>query len=96
MAKKGSKYDEIRTPINSAQYRTKKVIQQAAQLNGESMSEFVIRHVLKSAQRSVQRQSLIQLSKSGQEKLVRALLSKSSPNQTLIQAANEYKKLMEM
>jgi uncharacterized protein (DUF1778 family) len=70
----------------------KSLIQEAAGLSGQTMSDFVISTLSETARRVVQRERLTILSDRDRDIFLKMLDADAKPNQTLRRAARWYKK----
>ena len=70
----------------------KDIIQQAAELNGQSVSDFVVSTLSETARRIVQRETLTVLSDRDREVFLKLLDADAKPNAALRQAARWYRK----
>ena len=68
--------------------------QQAADLAGITLTDFVITSLEESASKIIQHHQTMKLSKKDTEAFVDAILNPSEPNEELILAAKEYKEMM--
>lgn len=74
----------------------KALFQQAAALQGRSLSDFVIRSAQEAALRTVQKQEFMRLTAEDREVFVAALLEDAEPNERLKEAYRRYKDRMEL
>ena len=72
----------------------KKLFQQAAALQGQSMTEFLVSCVHDAAKRTVQEHEMMELSARDRKAFVSALLKPPAPGKRLKQAARRYKKTL--
>ncbi len=72
----------------------KALLQRAADLKGESLTEFVIRSAKEAADRVVEEATIWRLSAEDSRLFVETLLNPPEPNATLRAAAAHYKKVM--
>ena len=72
----------------------KAVLQQAAQLSGRTLSEFVVASAQEAAARVIQEHETIRLNRAEQVAFVTALLDPPAPNERLRQAAAAYRQQM--
>jgi uncharacterized protein (DUF1778 family) len=86
-----SKQDRLEARLTAEQ---KELIQQAALLEGTTLTEFVVRSASEEARRIVEKHTLIQLSRKDSRAFVEALLNPPEPNERMIAAAQEYKRSM--
>ncbi|UFP96765.1 DUF1778 domain-containing protein [Gloeobacter morelensis] len=70
----------------------KALIAQAAQLEGRTVSDFVVASALEAASRTIQEHGLLYLSQQDQQVFVEAILNPPEPNDELRQAAKEYQR----
>jgi uncharacterized protein (DUF1778 family) len=77
----------------SAEY--KKLLKQAANLQGCSLTEFVVRSAQEAARKAVKEHQMISLTAQDTEAFVKALLKPPAPSNKLKRAAARYKKIME-
>jgi uncharacterized protein (DUF1778 family) len=68
--------------------------QQAADLQGITLTDFLITSLQESASRIIQQHQTIKLSQKDTETFVEAILNPAEPNENLIAAAQEYQKIM--
>ena|SRR5690242_10587430 len=72
----------------------KMLIQKAADLEGRSMTEFVLRSAQAAAERTLQHRAMLILSARETEAFVDAILNPAEPGPVLRSAAREYKKII--
>ncbi len=72
----------------------KKLFQQAAALQGQSMTEFLVNCVHDAAKRTVQEHEVMELSARDRKAFVLALLKPPTPGKRLKKAAQRYKNTM--
>lgn len=72
----------------------KNLFKQAADLQGRSLSDFIVQAAAEAAQRVVEQHHLIKLSAGEQTALVEALLNPPKPNSKLRAAARKHRKTM--
>jgi uncharacterized protein (DUF1778 family) len=72
----------------------KKLIQQAAVLEGRSVSDFVVDHAQEAARGVLERHNNISLSVSDSVRFVEALMNPPAPNERLQRAAKRHKELI--
>ena len=77
--------------LNEAQ---KMLIQRAAELEGRSMTDFVLQSAEATARRTIQERSLLVLSARETERFVNAILNPPEPGPGLRAAAKHYKEVM--
>jgi uncharacterized protein (DUF1778 family) len=70
--------------------RQKDLLRRAAELRGQSLTDFVLTTAQEAAERAVQSALVIELSLRDQQRLVGALSNPSSPNSALRKAAETY------
>ena len=68
--------------------------QQAADLQGITLTDFIITSLQESASKIIQQHQTMKLNKKDTAAFVDAILNPSQPNENLIAAAKEYKKIM--
>lgn len=73
---------------------TKALFQKAANLEGRTLTDFVVASVQAEASRVIQKHQMLKLSVEDSEAFVDALLSPPKPNDSLKSAALRYKKVM--
>ena len=71
--------------------RIKRLIEQAAELEGRSVSDFMIEHAQDAAVDVIERHSYIKLSARNSARFVETLLNPPAPNKKLKRAARIYK-----
>lgn len=72
----------------------KELLQKAAQLEGTTLTDFVVRSAQDQARRVIQEHTLIKLSLEDSQAFARALLNPNEPNAKMMAAAKEYKHSM--
>lgn len=72
----------------------KKFFQQAAALQGQSMTEFLVNSIYDAAKRTVQEHEMMVLSARDRKAFVSAILKPPAPGKRLKKAAQRYKKNM--
>ena len=72
----------------------KRLFQEAANLHGITMTDFVIRSAQEAAQRTVQEQEIMRLSEQDRKVFVRALLNPPTPSPRLRAAVEHYNKVI--
>jgi uncharacterized protein (DUF1778 family) len=82
-----SKSERLEARVSSVQ---KRLIQKAADLQGVSMTDFMITYLQEAAERVIQHHQMLQLSIEDSQLLVDALLSPPEPNEALLKAAKRY------
>ncbi len=70
------------------------VVRRAAELQGRSVSDFVVAAALAEAQRSIERTQIIRLSVEDQRAFADAVLTPPPPNDALKRAAEAYRTLI--
>ena len=70
----------------------KQIIQQAAELNGQSITDFVVSTLIETARRVVQQERLTVLSDRDRDIFLKLLDADAKPNQALRKAASSYRK----
>ncbi|NJO94440.1 MAG: DUF1778 domain-containing protein [Hydrococcus sp. RM1_1_31] len=70
----------------------KELLQQAALLEGTTLTEFVIRSATEQARQILDKHRLIQLSLKDSQAFVEALLNPPEPNERMVAAAKKYKR----
>jgi uncharacterized protein (DUF1778 family) len=83
-----SKGERLEARINKEQ---KELFQKAADIQGRSLTDFVISSVAEAAKRTVQEHEIMTLSAQDQAVFVQALLNPPEPSQKLRAAAQRYK-----
>ncbi len=73
---------------------TKALLQKAADLEGRTLTDFVISSVQAEAQRVIEKHQTLMLNIEDSEALVDALLNPPEPNEALLAAAKRYKQVM--
>ncbi|MCA9425379.1 MAG: DUF1778 domain-containing protein [Candidatus Omnitrophica bacterium] len=72
----------------------KALLKQAADIQGRSLSDFVVQAASDAAKKVVEEQQIIKLTKEEQEGFVKALLNPPKPGPRLRAAARRYRKAM--
>ena len=72
----------------------KELLQRAAQLEGTTLTDFVVRSAQEQARRVIEEHTLIKLSLEDSQAFARALLNPSKPNARMMAVAIEYKDSM--
>lgn len=72
---------------------TRALLKRAADLQGRSLSEFVINSAREAAQKAVEEAEILTLSRRDQEKFVEALLNPQKPNAALNRALQRHSEL---
>ncbi|WP_095198707.1 DUF1778 domain-containing protein [Mesorhizobium carmichaelinearum] len=70
------------------------VVKRAAEIQGRSVSDFVVSAAQEAAQRTIEETAIIRLSIEDQRALVEAILNPPEPNEALRKAADAYKRLV--
>jgi uncharacterized protein (DUF1778 family) len=86
-----SKVERLEARISKEQ---KELFQRAADLQGRSLTDFVIASVLDAAKRAIQEHEIMMLSVRDREVFVEALLNPPQPSSRLRAAAERYKQIM--
>ncbi|MDF5731323.1 MAG: DUF1778 domain-containing protein [Rhizonema sp. PD38] len=73
----------------------KELLQQAASLEGRTLTDFVVSSAHAAALRTIQEHTLMSLTKRDSEAFVEALLNPPEPGAALLAAAKRYKQSME-
>ncbi|HEY9872475.1 MAG TPA: DUF1778 domain-containing protein [Candidatus Obscuribacterales bacterium] len=89
--RKEAKIERLEARVTSEQ---KELFQQAADIEGLSLTDFVISSVLDAARRTIQEHSMMVLSVPDQKAFVEALLNPPTPGDKLRAAALRYKQYM--
>ena len=71
------------------------MLKRAAELQGRTMTDFVVAAVQEAAQRAIEKAGVIRLSLADQECFAQALLSPSKPNPALKRAIKRRRKLLQ-
>ena len=72
----------------------KELLKRAADLQGCSLTEFVVRSAQEAARKAIKEHQMMFLTSRDTEVFVKALLKPPAPSQKLKRAANRYKKIM--
>lgn len=72
--------------------KQKTLIQRAADLEGRTMTDFVLQSAQAAAERTIQERSMLLLSIRDTEMFVEAILNPPAPGKVLLRAAQHYKK----
>lgn len=86
-----SKIERLEARITKEQ---KELFQRAADIQGRTLTDFVITSVLDAAKRAIQEHEMITLSARDREVFVEALLNPPAPNEKLRAAAQRYRQNM--
>lgn len=70
------------------------VVKRAAEIQGRSVSDFVVAAAQEVAQRTIEETAIIRLSIEDQHALMEAILNPPEPNDALRKAADAYKRLV--
>ncbi|RUW51645.1 MAG: DUF1778 domain-containing protein [Mesorhizobium sp.] len=70
------------------------VVKRAAEIQGRSVSDFVVAAAQEAAQRTIEETAIIRLSIEDQRALVEAILNPPEPNEALRKAADAYKRVV--
>ncbi|TGQ91270.1 DUF1778 domain-containing protein [Mesorhizobium sp. M8A.F.Ca.ET.208.01.1.1] len=70
------------------------VVKRAAEIQGRSVSDFVVAAAQEAAQRTIEETAIIRLSIEDQRTLVEAILNPPEPNEALRKAADAYKRVV--
>jgi len=73
----------------------KELLKRAANLQGCSLTEFVVRSAREAARKTVKEHQIMSLTARDSEAFVKALLKPPAPSRNLKRAAGRYKKVME-
>ncbi len=73
---------------------TKALCQEAANLEGRSLTDFIVASAVESARRVIRERELIDLSRRDRKTFVASLLNPPPPNRRLEEAAGYYKQVM--
>lgn len=84
----GGKTERLEARITSAQ---KEILQRAAEIEGRSLTDFVVSSAQATARRVIQEHEILVLSANDREVFVNALLNPPAPNEKLRKAARRYK-----
>ena len=85
------KVERIEARVNA---ETKALSQEAANLEGRSLTDFIVASALESARRVIRERELIDLSRRDRKAFVALLLNPPSPNRRLRDAARHYEQVM--
>lgn len=88
----GKKRSRLEVRLTDAQ---KRLLQRAADVRDESLTEFVTRVSETAARKELERSGLLVLSREDQEVLVRALLDPPPPSAELSRAVRRYRRVVE-
>ncbi|MCC6737220.1 MAG: DUF1778 domain-containing protein [Bauldia sp.] len=70
------------------------IVRRAAEIQGRSLSDFVVAAAQREAERTVEAAQIIRLSMADQEALARAILDPPAPNEALRRARNAHERLI--
>ncbi|WP_192256680.1 type II toxin-antitoxin system TacA family antitoxin [Mesorhizobium silamurunense] len=70
------------------------MVKRAAEIQGRSVSDFVVAAAQEAAQRTIEETAIIRLSMEDQRNLMEAILDPPEPNEALRKAADAYKRLV--
>ncbi|QND65849.1 DUF1778 domain-containing protein [Mesorhizobium loti] len=70
------------------------VVKRAAEIQGRSVSDFVVSAAQEAAQRTIEETAIIRLSIKDQHALAEAIFNPPEPNEALRKAADAYKRLV--
>ncbi|RWM10791.1 DUF1778 domain-containing protein [Mesorhizobium sp.] len=70
------------------------MVKRAAEIQGRSVSDFVVTAAQEAAQRTIEETAIIRLSMEDQRALMEAILNPPEPNEALRKAADAYKRLV--
>jgi len=85
------KVERIEARVNA---ETKALCQEAANLEGRSLTDFIVASAVESARRVIRDRELIDLSRRDRKAFVASLLSPPRPNRRLRDAARYYQQVM--
>ncbi|MGA3324566.1 MAG: DUF1778 domain-containing protein [Terriglobia bacterium] len=85
------KVERLEARVNA---ETKALCQEAANLEGRSLTDFIVASAVESARRVIRERELIDLSRRDRKAFVASLLNPPSPNRRLQDAARYYKQVM--
>lgn len=71
----------------------KKLLKRAADLQGRSLTDFVLMSAQEAAQRTIEDRTILRLSERDREVLIAALLNPPAPNARLVKAAERHRQL---
>ncbi len=91
VAVRGRKEERLETRLPS---EAKQQIEYAAQLQGRSVSDFVVAAALEQASKVIEQQKIVRLSMEDSVALAEAILNPPEPNAKAIAAARRYRKKM--
>ena len=70
----------------------KRMIEQAAAVTGQSLSEFALANLVQAAQRVIERAAVTELTTRDRDTFLRLIASDAKPNKALQDAASRYRK----
>src|SRR4030067_2953307 len=85
---KGARSERVEARVSKTQ---KKLFLQAAELQGRSLTDFLIASAQEAAERIVRAQDVLMLSERDRKSFVEALLEPATPGKALRQAAKRYR-----
>jgi uncharacterized protein (DUF1778 family) len=85
------KVERIEARVNA---ETKALCQEAANLEGRSLTDFIVASAVESARRVIRERELIDLSRGDRQAFVASLLDPPPPNRRLRDAARYYERVM--
>ena len=85
------KAERLEARVNA---ETKALCQEAANLEGRSLTDFIVASAVESARRVIRERELIDLSRRDRKAFVASLLNPPLPNRHLQEAARYYKQVM--
>ncbi len=85
------KVERLEARVNA---ETKALCQEAANLEGRSLTDFIVASAVESARRVIRERELIDLSQRDRKTFVASLLDPAPPNRRLQEAARYYKQVM--
>jgi uncharacterized protein (DUF1778 family) len=86
------KVERLEARVNA---ETKALCQEAANLEGRSLTDFIVASAVESARRVIRERELIDLSRRDRKAFVASLLNPPTPNRRLQEAARYYKQVVE-
>ena len=89
-SKRKSSFARLEARVDPA---AKALWQQAAELEGRSLTDFVVTSLQESATKVIQRHKLMELNREDSEAFVEAILNPPEPNDALIAAFKEYEQV---
>jgi len=85
------KVERLEARVNA---ETKALCQEAANLEGRSLTDFIVASAVESARRVIRERELIDLSRRDRKAFVASLLNPPPPNRRLQEAARYYKQVI--